>query len=299
VDQSCDLERALHAQLAHSPRAEVDPAALEQLADPDARDSYAVALALRELLLTHESIEEAYLRLAGGGWSEPLPGASLDLLAQLLVRHVLRESCDPYCYRAAELWFRNQRASVTQGIQLVDHLTLARRRPLELTPLGQLIHKVCASIDQNDLPFEVLSASNGAQYADRAEAHDFALDLALRGPGMAGLCEVLAAWVGHFCGAGARVTPLQRIDDPEWVWHIGLDAHSNELLNALYRGETPDSAARASLLSLFRLDFEPGAPLRPELAARPIYLGLAMDPHRVVALKPQNLLLNLPLRAQA
>ena len=34
-----------------------------------------------------------------------------------------------------------------------------------------------------------------------------------------------------------------------------------------------------------------------DVAGRPVYLGLAMDAEQVLKLKPQNLLLNLPLAA--
>ena len=37
----------------------------------------------------------------------------------------------------------------------------------------------------------------------------------------------------------------------------------------------------------------------PAIAGRPVYLALAMDQEQQVRLKPQNLLVNLPLAAQA
>ncbi len=39
--------------------------------------------------------------------------------------------------------------------------------------------------------------------------------------------------------------------------------------------------------------------MRRELAGRPVYLGLAMSAERVLRLKPQNLIVNLPLRARS
>jgi hypothetical protein len=42
-------------------------------------------------------------------------------------------------------------------------------------------------------------------------------------------------------------------------------------------------------------DFLRGMLLRPELAGKPVYLGMAMDAASRLRLKPQNLLLNLPL----
>jgi len=53
------------------------------------------------------------------------------------------------------------------------------------------------------------------------------------------------------------------------------------------------------LLALFRLDFEESAAMRADIAGRPVYLALSMDEKGVVRMKPQNLLLNLPLASRA
>ena len=49
------------------------------------------------------------------------------------------------------------------------------------------------------------------------------------------------------------------------------------------------------LVSLFRLDFADPREMRADVAGRPVYLGLMMNTERVLRIKPQNLLLNLPL----
>ena len=49
------------------------------------------------------------------------------------------------------------------------------------------------------------------------------------------------------------------------------------------------------LLCLFRLEFADAADMRADIAGRPVYLAMAMDGHNRLKLKPQNLLLNLPL----
>ena len=54
-------------------------------------------------------------------------------------------------------------------------------------------------------------------------------------------------------------------------------------------------AAMAAMLCLFKLEFDEPAVMRPEIAGRPIYLAMAMDAGKRLKLKPQNLLLNLPL----
>jgi hypothetical protein len=51
------------------------------------------------------------------------------------------------------------------------------------------------------------------------------------------------------------------------------------------------------LISLFRLDFSNPGEMRTDVAGKPVYLGLAMRADDTLRLKPQNLLLNLPLAA--
>jgi hypothetical protein len=92
-----------------------------------------------------------------------------------------------------------------------------------------------------------------------------------------------------------RITPLQRIDDEAWRWHIGLDVESMALLNDLYQERPVEPERLARLISLFRLDFESADYMRADVAGRPVYLGLATTPQDTLKLKPQNLLLNLPL----
>ena len=49
------------------------------------------------------------------------------------------------------------------------------------------------------------------------------------------------------------------------------------------------------LVSLFTLTFANPVEMRADVAGKPVYLGLATSAEGVVRIKPQNLLLNLPL----
>jgi hypothetical protein len=49
------------------------------------------------------------------------------------------------------------------------------------------------------------------------------------------------------------------------------------------------------LMCLFRLEFVDPADMLAEVAGRPVYLAMAMNEAKQLKLKPQNLLLNLPL----
>jgi hypothetical protein len=82
------------------------------------------------------------------------------------------------------------------------------------------------------------------------------------------------------------------------VWHTGLDAESSAILNDLYAGAEVDEARLARLVGLFRLDFVDPLDMRADIAGRPVYLGLAMSEAKRLRLKPQNLLVNLPMRAK-
>jgi hypothetical protein len=88
---------------------------------------------------------------------------------------------------------------------------------------------------------------------------------------------------------------VQQISDDRWVWHVGLDREASRLLDDLWHGVEVGEARLARLLSLFRLEFRDSSVMVPELAGRPVYLALMMTADKRLKLKPQNLLLNLPL----
>jgi hypothetical protein len=94
-----------------------------------------------------------------------------------------------------------------------------------------------------------------------------------------------------------RVTPLRQIEDRRWGWHVGLDAQSTGVLNDLWRGEEVEAGRLGRLLALFKLDFADPADMRQDVAGRPVYMALGMDEGGAVRMKPQNLLLNLPVGA--
>ena len=74
-------------------------------------------------------------------------------------------------------------------------------------------------------------------------------------------------------------------------------AEASAILNDLYNRQPVDEARMGRLLCLFRLDFDNPADMRPTLAGRPVWLAMAMDEQNRLRLKPQNLLMNLPLAA--
>ncbi len=79
--------------------------------------------------------------------------------------------------------------------------------------------------------------------------------------------------------------PVPRIEESRWSWHVGLDAESTAILNALWGGGEVEPGRMRRVLALFQMDLE----------RRPVVLALAANENDVVRMKPQNLLLNLPL----
>ncbi len=117
--------------------------------------------------------------------------------------------------------------------------------------------------------------------------------------GLKALARVLEKWVAHLLGVVVHIEPVPRIDDPAWRWHVGLDVQASALLDDLYREREVDAQRLARLLGLFRLVFDDPGEMRADIAGKPVYLALAMGEDKLLRLKPQNLLLNLPLAASS
>jgi Family of unknown function (DUF6352) len=297
VAESCAAEVALHDELMADPRLAVPPARLARLADPDARANYAAVLRFRDRLLAWPTLEAAYLDLARTGMAG-MPPLFLDQLVHVFLRHLLAGCDDPIRPRAAELLFREQKVTIQDGaIMLADEETVEMHAAGAAAGAHGLL--VASEAPPRSVELDVLDDHNAAIYWARSDRFDTVLDLSFARPGLDALCRVLEAWVLHFSGAAVGIQPVRRIDDERWVWHIGLDAEASAFLNDLYRGEVIDEARHARLLALFRLEFRDPADMLEHVRGRPVYLGLAMAATGRLRLKPQNLLVNLPLARAA
>lgn len=319
VAESCDSERALHAALCAQPQREVTPERLARLQDTDAQDNYRVFLRFRQRLLTAGSVQAAYVGLFRGDAPIDIPPLFVDLLAQAVVRGLLEDGEHPagpdvFEARAGELLFRPQRISVQSGrVLAADRDTLdLLHRTAGLGELGQLLLQ--AQVQPKALDVAVLGADTAARYWAAAARghHPLLLDLSPEitqdvghglqfrlkngNSGLPALARVFERWVLQLLGVAVHITPVPRIDDEHWRWHIGLDVDSTALLNDLYQGVEVDAERQRRLISLFRLEFADPADMRPDVAGRPVYLGLAHAADGVLRCKPQNLLINLPLR---
>ena len=313
VPESCRAELALHAALLKSPCMPVTPAGLLAVQDEDARESYTLFLRFRDGLLTAGTLEAYYLDLfpRDGKGLVTIPPLFIDLLVQAITHNLLNESNDTYEVRAAEMLFRGQRISTQDGQVLSgdrDVIDLLNETG-GLGDFGRFLAEAKAPL--RTISLQVLGDRNAADYWQQAERHAFLLDLTHEvsndlshglvftmtraRSGLKALASVLQKWVRHFLGVSVTIRPLQKIDDDAWRWHVGLDVEATALLNDLYEGREVAQARLQRLVSLFRLDFADPQEMRADVAGKPVYLGLMMNAEGVLKLKPQNLLVNLPL----
>lgn len=295
VEESLDAERKLHAELLVTPSLTVDEARLGALGDPDAEENYQVVLSFRDRLLAAGSVEACYRGLFGEDQpAVPVPPLFVDQLAHVIMRNILDGNDDPFRARAAELFFRKQTGMNRDGaILLGDDEIVAMRQQHGFGNIGKLLAEAGTATRQVEL--DVLNAGNATQYWDRSDRFDMVLDLTFGREGLDALCRVLEQWVAHFFDLKVSVQPAQSVKDEHWVWHIGLDATASGILNDLYNGKEVEEERLARLISLFRLEFADRQAALPRVQGRPVYLALAMAEDNSVRLKPQNLLVNLPV----
>ena len=293
VEESGPGEIALYETLLDEPRRPVAADELDTVEDADARANLKVWLEFRGRHLAADSLEACYRSLFDA--DVRTPPLFIDQLVQIILRSVLDGVDDPLEVRAGELFYREQKVSIDEGRILLADLETVEMHASGGTygSLGRLIVEAQTPVKAVNL--DVLDTDNGALYWLRDQRHDLVMPLNYGRAGIAALGRVIARWVRHFFGVDPAVTPLRQIQDVKWSWHIGLDAQATTLLNDLWRGQEVEAGRLARLLALFRMDFPDAAVLRPDVAGKPVYLALAMDEENVVRMKPQNLLLNLPL----
>jgi len=295
VAVSCDAELALHDALVQSPRRAVSPDEIDAIRDEDARENYRVWLRFRDRLVAAPSLEAAYLRLFQGDGVD-VPPLFVHETTRVLLRHVLGDAPDALQARAAEMLFRAQTVAVLEdgAVMAADESTVELYATTGgFGSLGELLASNKTPMRTVDM--DVLTRENADEYWERDERHDMSVSLNRGQPALDALARVLERWIRHFLGIEVAIVPERRIDDERWVWHVGLDAEASGILNDLYNRVDVDDSRMGRLVALFRLTFAQPTDMRPAIAGRPVYLAMAIDERRRLRLKPQNLLLNLPL----
>ena len=293
VEESCDAERRLHAALMAAPRRAVTPAEIEALADADARHNYGMLLKFRDRLLAAGTVEGCYMGLFKGAID--VPPLFIAQLVHVILRNLLEGCDDPLQLRAAELFFREQKATLQDGHALLADLETVAMHAAgsRYGSIGKLIVEAQGALGKVDL--DVLDRANAALYWERESRHDTVISLTYGRAALDALCRVIEAWVAHFHGLRVSVKPLRRIEEAHWAWHIGLDADSTQILNELWSGAQVEQGRMRNILALFALQFEEPAAMRPDIAGRTVYLALSANAEQEVRMKPQNLLVNLPV----
>jgi len=292
VEESGPVERELHAALMAEPRLRVAEKELKSLEDADMQENYRVLLRWRDRLLAAGTVEGAYMALFKG--AVDVPPMFVDQLAHVILRNVLDGTDDALRLRAGELFFREQKATIKDG-----HVLLADLETVEMHAsghrygsVGRLIVEAQGELGAANL--DVLDSANAALYWERESRHDTAVSFTYGRPALDAFARVVEKWVQHFLALDVRVKPIRQIEEPRWAWHVGLDAESTAILNELWAGNELDAGRMRNILALFALRFQDPAAMRGDIAGRDVYLALSAE-DGFVRMKPQNLLLNLPL----
>jgi len=293
VEESGPREHELHAALMADPRRRITQAEIDAVEDPDGRDNYRVVLRFRDRLVQAETIEAAYMGL----FKAPvdIPPLFIEQMVHVVLRNILDGCEDPLRLRAAEVFFREQKATIQEGHALLADLETVEMHAAgsKYGSIGRLIVEAQGALGKVDL--DVLDRANAQIYWERESRHDTVISVTFGRPALDALGRVIEAWVKHFLGLAVRVKPIRKIDEPRWAWHIGLDAESTAILNELWSGAQVDHGRMQRILALFALTFDDPAAMRTDIAGRTIYLALSASEDGVVRMKPQNLLTNLPL----
>jgi hypothetical protein len=294
-DDACDAERALHAALLADPQRVVSQDEIAALADADARENWEVMLAFRGRLLASPTLEAAYLDLVRGGMSGT-PLLFVNQLTQVILRNALEGCTDAFVLRSAELFFRPQRSSVHEGALLLadaEVVELQEESRRNTAPLLAMFSGPAVS------ELDILDADNAASYGHRNESFDLVLSFGGGVASRAALATAIEIWVRHLLGVAVTVEPVAQAEEADWAWFVGLDAGSMRVGNQLWRGEATRDEDLERIVGLFALRFDDPAEAFPSIGTRPVWLFLSTTSDGMVRMKPQNLIVGLPLRGPA
>ena len=287
---ACPAERNLYGSLLADPRRPVAASDIMAILDSDARENWQMLLAFRDHLLRHKTLEAAYVNLIRRGVRET-PPLFINQLVHVILRNALHSVTDAHVLRPGELFFRTQRVTLHEGSLIAaDEETIAGGSQLPVSPLVSLLGlPVDAEID-------VVNDDNVRTYWERSDRFDMALDLTGGRDGLTALAKAMELWIAHLLGLAVTIEPLSELRDAPVIWYIGLDADATQIGDALWNGEKLDNNRTADVVSLFRLTFRDGHLILDKVKGEPVYLMLAMTPHKLIRLKPQNLVTGLPVK---
>jgi hypothetical protein len=288
--EACLAEHTLYDAVLADPRRRVADEEIAALLDADARENWSLIIAFRDRLLQQRTLEAAYLDLIRRDVGKT-PPLFLNQLVQLILRNALDGCNDPFVLRAAELLFRRQRLTVHEASLIAaDDETIADTDNATLSPLiAMLDSPTGAEID-------VMVEDTAHTYWERSDAFDMALDLTAGQPGLAKLGEVMKRWIKHMLAIDVEIEPLTEMRDVTFNWYLGLDAVGTQIGDTLWNAGSLDPRSEASIVGLYQLKFDDPTVVVEKIGSEPVYLILAMTPDKMLHMKPQNLLIGLPIR---
>src|SRR3954462_12063892 len=165
VEESGPREHELHASLMADPRRRITQAEIDAVEDPEGRDNYRVVIRFRDRLIEAGTIEAAYMGL----FKAPIaiPPLFIEQMVHVVLRNILDGCDDPLRLRAAEVFFREQKATIQEG-----HVMLADLETVEMHAsgnrsgsVGRLIVEAQGDLAKAEL--DVLDRANAATYWER------------------------------------------------------------------------------------------------------------------------------------
>jgi hypothetical protein len=289
-EEACAAERGLHSRLLADPRESIDASQIAAIADPNARENWQVLIAFRDHLLRHRTVEAAYLDIVRR--SLKLPHVFINQLVHVILRNILDGCDDAYALRAAEMFFRPQKLTVHDGsLVAADEEVIAGRGNKPLSPLVSMLGLPAAA------EIDVLNDDNAGAYWERSDLFDMALDLTGGRRGVQALGEVIERWIKHLLAFEVSIEPLIEMREVPLTWYVGLDAEATRIGDALWKGEDLDEASRGRVVAIYRLSFSDTANVVEKMKGEPVYVLAAMTADKVLRLKPQNLIVGLPVRS--
>ena len=287
--EACAAERALHTRLLADPRQPVRREDIVAIADVDARENWELMIAFRDQLARRATLEMAYLDIVRRNLK--FPPLFLNQIVHVLLRNILDGCSDAFVLRAAEMFFRPQKLTLHEGsLVAADEETVAGIGQRPLSPLVSMLGLPAAA------EIDVLGEDNADSYWRRSDQFDMALDLTADRHGLIALGEVARRWIAHLLAVDVQIEPLVELQDAPLVWYVGLDAEATRIGDALWHGEDLDQTARGSVVGLYRLTFNDAGDADEKVRGEPVYLIAAMTADKVLRLKPQNLIVGLPVR---
>jgi hypothetical protein len=297
-DDACEAERHLHASLLADPLRSVSKSEIAALADLDARENWTFMMNFRDRLVSAPSLEAVYVNLARNGAGD-LPPIFVSQLCHLILRNALEGCDDPYMLRAAELFYRGQQAALHEGTLLLADAEIVEAQQLaehdlHASPLTAMLAPPKAFGEM-----DVMDDENAWTYWSRSDAHAMVMNIGGNPKARAGLCRVIERWIAHLLGVAVSVDTVPSIEDRDWRWFVGLDSEATKIGNALWNGAGVDANASERIVALMRLTISDTRLVDERVGGKPVYLILAMGGDKVVRLKPQNLVVGLPLAPKA